>query len=385
MNTLITGRSASSNCSRGAFTLVELLVVIAIIGALVGLLLPAVQSARETGRRVNCGNNLKQIGIALNGHVETYGTFPPGATLCSDLDRAWCSIGSDKYCSACQGMNWNHFILQQLERTETYAEIVKRAVNAGGGVVKGGNTVDTLNDADGVSGVMILDNFTIYICPSHERRDPNRDANDWDIEIHRSRGNYAACWGAGTYINYPNKPNPDGSPGRSPLDGLFGVTFIPGWNTTYAGKLTGNWKVCPNCGVRPAAVRDGLSNTIAVSEVRFINSTLDARGVWTLNMPGAGGFMAKTRPNARGTNATDDAFDFVPVCDTSIPRTDPMACPARNQFDANIWAAARSRHPGGVNVLMADGSVGFVTNSVDIETWRALATIADNDVAARPF
>jgi prepilin-type N-terminal cleavage/methylation domain-containing protein/prepilin-type processing-associated H-X9-DG protein len=368
------------------FTLVELLVVIAIIGTLIGLLLPAVQAARESGRRAQCGNNLRQIGTALNAHVETYGTFPPGATLCSDVNLAWCSIGSDKYCSACQGMNWNHFILQQLERTETYAEIVKRAVNAGGAVVKGGNTVDTLNDADGVSGVMILDNFTIYNCPSHERRDPVQDAADWDIEPHRSRGNYAACWGAGTYINlpWPNKTRADGTPLPSPLDGLFGVTFIPGWNTTYAGMSTGAWKVCPNCGVRPAAVLDGLSNSIAVSEVRFINSQYEARGTWTINMPGAGGFMAKTRPNARGTNANDDDVDVVPVCDTSIPAGDPMHC-RHNRSDANIWAAARSRHPGGVNVLMGDGAVGFVSDSVDIDTWRSLATISNSEVAARPF
>jgi prepilin-type N-terminal cleavage/methylation domain-containing protein/prepilin-type processing-associated H-X9-DG protein len=399
MNSLITGHSASFIRRRGGFTLVELLVVIAIIGTLVGLLLPAVQSARESGRRVNCANNLKQIGIALNGHVETYGTFPPGASLCSDPSLAWCSTGSDQYCSRCQGMNWNHFILQQLERTETYLEITRRAVNLNGKAVAGANTVDTLNDKDKVDSVLILDNFTTYLCPSHERRDPSQDASDWDVESGRSRGNYAACWGAGTYINppWPNQTRPDGTPLPTPLDGLFGVTFIPETITPpksptvkYDMAITNGWgpyKVCPNCGVRPAAVRDGLSNTMAVSEVCFINSKNDARGVWTLNMPGAGGFMAKARPNAPGSicsGSNNDDCDHVPVCDLSVLAPDPMQC-KHNRSDANVWAAARSRHPGGVNVLMADGAVGFVPNAVDIGTWQAMATIANNDTAARPF
>ncbi len=334
----------------------------------------------------NARNNLKQIGTALNTHAETYGAFPPGASLCSDASLAWCSIGSDLYCSKCQGMNWNHFILEQLERTETYAEIVKRAITGksmvNGHVVQSGNAVDIINDQDSDTGIFILDNFTTYICPSHERRNPNQDASDWDIEPHRSRGNYAACWGAGVYVNKTNNLN--GTPAPSPKDGLFGVTFIPGWNTTYSGSTTGPWKVCHTCGVRPEAVHDGLSNTMAVSEVSFINSTTEARGTWTLNMPGAGGFMAKTRPNARGTNNNDDAFDCVPVCDLTIPPSDPMHC-TQNRSDGNIWAAARSRHPNGVNVLMADGATGFVSNSVDIGTWQALATINGNDVAARPF
>ncbi len=169
------------------------------------------------------------------------------------------------------------------------------------------------------------------------------------------------------------------------MDGLFGVTFIPGWNTTYASQgYVGAWKVCPNCGVPPAAVKDGLSNTMAVSEVILVNSQADARGTWGINSPGGALFMAKTRPNAGGGNRTDEAPDNIPFCDTAIPTTDPLHCTVDRQ-DGNIWAAARSQHPGGVNVLMADGAVGFVSNSISIDIWQAMATINGNDVAARPF
>ena len=169
-----------------------------------------------------------------------------------------------------------------------------------------------------------------------------------------------------------------------PLDGLFGVTFIPGWNTTYSGQSTGSWKVCHDCGVRPAAVHDGLSNTMAVSEVCFINSQAEGRGSWPIAMPGAGSFTAKTRPNAAGSNSTWDAFDNTLGCDQTIPPNNPMHC-TQDRSDANQWAAARSRHPNGVNVVMADGAVGFVSSSVDIGVWQAMATISGGEVATRPF
>ena len=95
--------------------------------------------------------------------------------------------------------------------------------------------------------------------------------------------------------------------------------------------------------------------------------------------------MAKTRPNARGTNTTDDAYDTVPFCDTTIPQGDPMHC-TKDQSDGNTYAAARSRHPGGVNVAMVDGSVGFVaSDTIDFSVWQALATIANSDVGQPPF
>ena len=113
---------------------------------------------------------------------------------------------------------------------------------------------------------------------------------------------------------------------------------------------------------------------MAVSEVCFINSPAEGRGSWDITMPGAGTFMAKTRPNACGSNSTDDAFDNTFDCDQTIPASDPMHC-TQNHSNANMWAAARSRHPTGVNVVMADGAVGFVSNSVDFGVWQAMATI----------
>ena len=361
--------------ARRGFTIVELLVVIVIIGVLIGLLLPAVQSAREAGRRIQCTNNLKQIGLALSSHVDSYGTFPPGSALCSDPNKAWC-VGGQDACQLCQGPNWNHLLFQFLEEPDAYAEVVWFAENYT-------NVVDDLehgraNDHRGISTM----NISIYICPSSEQRNPAMDLTDegWDVEgpYKMSRGNYAGCAGAGFYIN---KTNADGTPAKSPLDGLFGVTYIPGWQN--AVSFLGIWKMYHG-GVRPIEITDGLSHTMAVSEVCFINSQSEGRGSWPINMPGADRFMAMTRPNARGTNTTDDAYDTVPFCDTSIPEGDAMHC-TKNQSDGNTYAAARSRHPGGVNVAMVDGSVGFVPDTVDYSVWQALATIGNSDVGQTPF
>ena len=361
------------------FTLVELLVVITIIGLLIGLLLPAVQAGRESGRRTECANNLRQIGLALNTHLEAYGTFPPGASLCSDPSRSWCSSGST-YCVSCQGPNWNHYLLQNLDFNDLYQQVVWCGVNYE-------NEVDELewgpnSDHMGPS----TKNISVFLCPSSDRRNPSLDLtdNEWDIEgpLLMARNNYGACSGAGVYIN---KTNADGTPARSPLDGLFGVTFIPGWNTTFASaQYTGSWKIAPGTGVPQAAVRDGLSNTMAVSEVTFVNSQAEGRGSWATNMPGGASFMAKTRPNSQGSNSTDDAFDVVPMCDLTIAPNNPMHC-TQNRSNANIWAAARSRHPTGLNVLKADGATGFVSNSVDFGVWQAMATISNGEMFTPAF
>ena len=129
MNSPSASRSSLVRSPAAGFTLVELLFVVAIIGVLIALLLPAVQAAREAGRRAQCANNLRQIGLALNTHVETYGAFPPGATLCSDPQKSWCSSGSYT-CINCQGPNWNHFLFAQLDMSDLYEEIVYYSANA---------------------------------------------------------------------------------------------------------------------------------------------------------------------------------------------------------------------------------------------------------------
>ena len=130
-------------------------------------------------------------------------------------------------------------------------------------------------------------------------------------------------------------------------------------------------------GTKFAGIRDGSSNTLAISEVIGIDSNRDGRGAWTTNLPGGSLFTARTSPNST-------EWDQMPVCDeTLVVDTDPLYCEDGKNFrdeNAEIWAAARSKHPGGVNSSRCDGSVKFVSDSIDLDVWRALATRAGGEV-----
>jgi prepilin-type N-terminal cleavage/methylation domain-containing protein/prepilin-type processing-associated H-X9-DG protein len=370
---------------RGGFTLVELLVVITIIAILIGLLLPAVQMAREAGRRADCLNKIHQIVIALQHHLEAHGSFPPGIASGTTGSKAYVT-GGNAAGSYVTGPNWLMNLFDELEMP-----VMARNVML--------NTRDDWTSQDdfdwkapGGGGCYVI---AAFVCPSADLMSPDNYLNAWHIEGPQgedkgpgmqARGNYAGCFGSGVFINNYNPGSKNLPAVRDPKDGLFGVVQIPGWETYTPGDSrdpsggTGLWKMGYGCGVRDNEVVDGTSNTMAVSEILGVDSTKDGRGTWSIFMPGATNYMAKTRPNARGAASDNDpdAFDKIGMCDTSIPTTDPLHC-TENRSDANLWAAARSRHTRGVNVGMADGSCRFVDNQIAFEVWQAMATIAGRE------
>jgi len=130
-------------------------------------------------------------------------------------------------------------------------------------------------------------------------------------------------------------------------------------------------------GTQVAQISDGASNTMAVSEVLGFDSERDSRGAWIINTPVSSLFMAHDLPNSKGTDVTS-------VCDTTIPASHPLKCQQKRGKNDSIYAAARSRHSGGVNVTMADGSTHFFNDGIDINVWRALATRANAANEATP-
>ena len=203
-----------------------------------------------------------------------------------------------------------------------------------------------------------------------------------------AKGNYAGCFGANAYLDACPAIRKAGSREvgidyqadnvRKLNRGVFQVVMIRGWKdarqTDNANKRGAKWKMGWGQGTKIRHIRDGASYTLAVSEVLSYDSEKDPRGAWVIHVPGSSLFTARLGPNSFEP-------DRLPICDTSIPQNNPLYCEQAYQDDGNLWAAARSAHPGGVVASMCDGAVRFVTDDIELSTWQALATRAGADDA----
>lgn len=313
------------------FTLVELLVVIAIIGILIALLLPAVQAAREAGRRAQCANQLKQMGLAMHNHAEAMGTFPTGG------DIPWPAIenyltngqpnGPDK-----QGLSWPYQILPYMEQKAVY-------------------NITTQTDLEQVV-------LPFYFCPSRRRE---------------------ARQSTRALMDYASATPGDGTNFEDDISGsTAGTLESPYWrgnitdtphNVNYDGVIVRtNWDIRPGSGetVGPAGttppvtfgmIRDGTSNTLVLGE-KLLQPSCYSSGDWHDDRGWTDGWDPDT---VRST-----AYQF--MGDRNV---------LSGESSRNFGFRFGSAHPSGMNALLADGSVRHLSFTIDRVVFNRLGNRRD--------
>ena len=335
-------------------TLIELLVVIAIIAVLIALLLPAVQAAREAARRAQCVNNLKQIGLALHNYHTATNAFPLGASLAPNAPP------NTVYNWSCWGAN--ALLLPYLEQSPIYSAInfswspepyAEPTSQDAGYASLGGYINSTAYNTK----------INVFLCPS----DPNAGQVN--------NNNYHASVGTSTYN--VGQGSPGTSTGVFAMQNCWSIASITdGTSNTvaYAEAIVGTAAVGPVRGNGTGPGGSGLAaNQLDISGMyasvmtdlaacsnafKTLNGADDRGYRWGAGIMGYSLFNTVVPPNGAGGQYKWNSCR-VDCCD---------------QAQAAHYLPASSYHPGGVNVLFADGSVRFVKDSVNIKTWWALGT-----------
>jgi prepilin-type N-terminal cleavage/methylation domain-containing protein len=311
---------------RRAFTLVELLVVIAIIGILVALLLPAIQAARESARRTQCTNNLKQIGVALHNYHDTVKRFPPGSF--------WYGTNYAAY----RGCILVH-LLPFLEQQPLYD--MYDFVNPGGVYVD-------IQTMPGTTQLIQSNVIPTYLCPS----DPNPQVSGG-----RALHCYAASIGPTTHGNNGACTCPTyaswNAYAPAPWGGVYGGTFA---GPFFRGGVSTTMAECT----------DGLSNTIYFGEVRPMCSAHNQNGWGSSN-------------NGQGLTST-----IVPINYNSCDRSAVTADNCGRYCNWNTELAFRSMHPGGAMFLLGDGNVRLINETIDHWMYQYLGGKSDANPVQAP-
>lgn len=340
--------------SNSAFTLVELLVVIAVIGILIALLLPAVQQARESARRMQCSNNIKQLALATHGYVDVHKLLPPAGVV----ENKTMSYGDAHYPVFDQRsgkmFSWAMLLLPFLEETNLYNQFDQ--------------TQDVLHQPNEPQESVV----PTYLCPSDAARGRFYSDPEFTAGKQFAKGNYAAYC----------------SPMHTDLQLIFPGAFIA-------------------TGQKLARVTDGLSKTIVFSEVRTLDDSRDERGAWALpwnaatllafdmhhDVSAAGGYFSGYVALAKYAYQTQTPNTVGPNEDVLFGCPDDMLVQAQTErmpcikwkwslgLAGYISAAPRSLHPGGVNSAYLDGHVEFIQDDVDPFLFANLIDIRDGEQA----
>jgi len=302
---------------RRGFTLIELLVVIAIIAVLIALLLPAVQQAREAARRTQCKNNLKQLGLAIHNYHDTFSVFPMGGWVSGNFDMGSYLVR----------------LLPNIDQAPLYNQVNFNV------------TIDTQVLANGQQ--LALQVIPAYMCPSDPGSNIYTQSQNYGSSP-RVKSNYAG--------NIGNQNSTGCNIGWNLLNGNGAATNGDTYDVTQISGVLMKWPASINI----AAISDGTSNTLLMGEVRPFCSAheqdgwIDSNAFWTVTGPGLNYPTCPDQPGYTGNNC--------------------------NQIGNGAWGTAnsfRSKHVGGVQFTLCDGSSRFINQNIDILTFQKLADRRD--------
>ncbi|MDG3004801.1 DUF1559 domain-containing protein [Paludisphaera mucosa] len=368
---------------RSGFTLIELLVVIAIIAVLIALLLPAVQSAREAARRSQCVNNLKQIGLGLHNYHQAIGSFPQGQSQATNLEN---------YPGYAGWTEWSaqSLMLPYMEQTPLYNSINFAFC---GGYDAGAN----------INGTAWTSLVAGFLCPS--------DGNAGRGAIPRGTGpgnsnSYRGSIGTTTarWEQWPGysscRPDPFNKTGGPPncnpystgvfvyyaVNGLRDITDGSSNTIAFSESLVGD-----PAGVSVARPNNSITGSGSTNLVQDASTLSDQILAQSLQACTTAYKAGATNGNTNISNANGSRWGWgattMTLFHTIVPPNSKQYpwnscrpdCGGCGPDDA-AYSNAQSNHSGGVNVLMSDGSVKFIKDSVNMRTWMALGTKAGGEV-----